>query len=220
VISPLLANIFLDELLDQWFEHTVKPRCRGPAHLVRFADDAVLLFKREDDARRVLAVLAKRFGKYNLTLHPDKTRLVAFQRPPARLRRPRAKPATFDLLGFTHYWGRSRRGYWVVKRKTAKDRFTRSVRAIHRWCRSHRHWPLTEQWRALRRKLLGHYAYFGVRGNSDALSRFFHAALKSWRRWLARRSQNGRMPWSRFWRLLEVFPLPRPRLPSAHARLA
>lgn len=215
VISPILANIFLDEVLDQWFEHTAKPRCRGPAHLVRFADDAVLMFKREDDARRVLAVLPKRFGKYQLTLHPTKTRLVPFQRAPSRVRRPKPKPGTFDLLGFTHYWARSRRGYWVVKRHTAKDRFTRSLRSIDRWCRDHRHWPLIDQWRVLRRKLLGHYAYFGIRGNSRTLEAFEREVRKAWRRWLARRSQKGRMPWHRFRQLLDVFPLPRPRLMAA-----
>lgn len=213
VISPVLANIFLHEVLDQWFEHTVKPRLRGPAHIVRYADDAVLLFKCEDDARRVLEVLPKRFGRYGLSLHPEKTRLVPFQRPSKGHRR-KANAGTFDLLGFTHYWARSRQGYWVVKRKTAKDRLSRALRAINQWCRRNRHRPLMDQWRILNRKLKGHYAYFGITGNLQCLEAFRTAVMIRWGYWLARRSQKGRMPWQRFFQLLDVFPLAEPRIQS------
>jgi group II intron reverse transcriptase/maturase len=170
VISPLLANIYLHEVLDEWFERDVKPRLRGRAFLVRYADDAVMVFSREDDARRVLNVLPERFGKYGLTLHPDKTRLVEFQRPD---RRPPAdgggsgRPGTFDLLGFTHFWGLSRKGKWVVMRKTAKDRLSRALTRVNEWCRRNRHRPVGEQWRALSQKLRGHFGYFGIIGNSD-----------------------------------------------------
>lgn len=211
VISPLLANIFLHEILDQWFESVVKPRLRGEAHLVRFADDAVLLFERADDAERVMAVLAKRFAKYGLRLHPDKTRLVPFQRPARGAARPRPRPETFDLLGFTHYWGRSRRGNWVVKRRTAKDRLSRTVRALHRWCKANRHRTIPEQWAGLSRILRGLYAYYGITGNSQALGTLWCEATRAWWKWLGRRSQKGRMPWSRFQAILEVFPLPQPR---------
>jgi len=214
VVSPVLANVFLHAVLDEWFEETVRPRLQGPAQLVRYADDALLVFKREDDARRVFAVLPKRFARYGLRLHPQKTRLVAFQRPPRavkRQRRPR-ETGTFDLLGFTHYWGRSRRGYWVVKRKTATDRLSRSLRAVNRWCRANRHLAVSEQRALLSRKLTGHYAYYGLTGNYAALAAFHRGVVCRWRRWLARRSQNGQMPWWRFWQLLQLYPLPTPRI--------
>ena len=121
VISPLLANVFLHYVLDTWFRQEVQPRLRGRAHLIRYADDFVILFTHEEDARRVMEVLPKRFGKYGLTLHPDKTRLVPFRRPSCQDERPKGddnhRPGTFDLLGFTHYWGRTRRGGWAVTRQ-------------------------------------------------------------------------------------------------------
>src|SRR6476469_5718754 len=156
VISPILANAYLHEVLDTWFEQPVKPRLKGRASLIRYADDAVLVFEVEGDARRVLDVLPKRFGKYGLTLHPEKTRLVPFQRPP--LDAPKGvphgdRPGTFDFLGFTHHWGRTLKGNWAVKRVTAKDRFRRSITAVAAWCRDHRHLPVKEQWEALTAKL-------------------------------------------------------------------
>lgn len=210
VISPVLANIFLDEVLDQWFEHSVQPRLCGRARHVRFADDAVLLFEREDDARRVMEVLPKRFARYGLRLHPEKTRLVGFQRPPKGTRRPQRRPGTFDLLGFTHYWGRSRRGNWVIKRKTAKDRLSRALKQINQWCRSNRHRPLAEQWRVLWGKLQGLYTYYGIIGNMASLQTLRYKVRRIWRHWLTRRSQKGGMSWARYAQLLTVFPLPWP----------
>lgn len=211
VISPLLANIYLHEVLDTWFERTVKPRLKGRASLIRYADDAVMLFTCEDDARRVLEVLPLRFGKYGLTLHPEKTRLVEFRPPRGGRGTGRGGPAgrgTFDLLGFTHFWCTSRKGFWVIRRRTARDRFTRALRALAEWCRVHRHWPLREQWQMLVWKLRGHYAYYGIVGNSQALSRFRYEVIRVWRKWLQRRSRKGRIPWTR-WGLLErIYPLP------------
>jgi len=218
VISPLLANVFLDTVLDGWFEDVVKPRLRGRAFFVRYADDAVLVFEREEDARRVLVVLPKRLAKYGLSLHPEKTRLVAFRRPRRGGGTPR--PETFDFLGFTHYWGRSRRGVPAVLRKTARDRFTRSLRAVAQWCRRHRHLPVAEQQRELGQKLRGHYAYYGITGNHPALSRFYRAAERVWRQWLDRRSHRARMSWERFWRLKARYPLPPPRVVHSAYRLA
>lgn len=212
VISPMLANVYLHEVLDEWFETQAKPRFRGKAQLVRYADDAVLLFQHRRDAERLLEVLPHRFGKYGLELHPEKTRLISFQRPPRNVKRPRPRPDTFDLLGFTLYWGRSRRGNWVVKAKTAKDRLSRSLRSIHRWCRSNRHRPIEEQWAVLCRKMKGHYAYYGVTGNSAALQAFYQSVRRRWRYWLANRSQRGKMPWWRFSQLMDRHPLPRPRI--------
>lgn len=211
VISPLLANIYLHEVLDLWFEHTVKPRRAGRAFMVRYADDAVLAFECEHDARRVMAVLAKRLARFGLTLHPEKTRLVDFRRPGGQAKRgPRGR--SFDLLGFTHYWGRSRKGQAVVKRKTAKDRMDAALRRVARWCRAHRHWPLARQHRALSRKLSGHYAYYGITGNACALGCFRQQVERRWRYWLDRRSRKARMTWSRFNRLSEAYPLPPARV--------
>ena len=181
---------------------TVWPRQRA-----RYADDAVLVFEHEDDARRVLAVLAKRLEKYGLRLHPDKTRMVEFCSPSKSQRGGSQRERSFAMLGFTHYWGRSRKGRWVVKRKTAKDRLSRALRGIGHWCRNHRHWKLREQQAALSRKLRGHYAYYGITGNAQALRRFRYEVERRWRKWLGRRSRSGRMSWERFARLLNTYPL-------------
>jgi len=214
VISPLLANIYLHEVLDKWFEGAVKPRLRGRAFLVRYADDFVMGFECEADARRVLAALPKRFGRYGLALHPEKTRLVPFGRPPRGSGRgspPRGEgPGTFEFLGFLHFWGRSRQGNWVIKRKTAPGRFRRAVRRITEWCRAVRHWPIDEQQQGLAAKLRGHYAYYGITGNSLALACFHSAVRWVWFRCLGRRSQRRPGGWGWFYRLLERFPLPRP----------
>jgi len=207
VISPMLANIYLHEVLDVWFEKAVKPRMRGRAFLVRYADDFVMGFSLEEDARRVMEVLPKRFEKYGLTIHPEKTRLVEFRKP----REPRGSkdgPGSFDFLGFTHHWGQARNGRWVVKRKTAKSRMTRALKVIGEWCQKNRHKAVREQHRTLCQKLIGHFRYYGITGNSKALSRFRHEVGRRWRAWLNRRSQRARMTWERMNRLLERFPLP------------
>jgi RNA-directed DNA polymerase len=212
VLAPLLSNLYLHEVLDKWFEATVKPRLRGRAFLIRYADDAVLVFACEEDARRVLAVLPKRFGKYGLTWHPDKTRLLRFAPPSARLAEPgRGKaPGSFEFLGFTHYWGKSRRGGWVVKRKTAAGRFGRAVKRIAQWCRVHRHQPVVGQHQHLVVQLRGHDAYYGITGNGQALRRLRYEAARLWQKWLSRRSHRAAMPWERFHLLLQRYPLPAP----------
>ena len=211
VISPLLANIYLHEVLDEWFVRDVQPRLTGRAALVRYADDFVFVFAQKEDAERVLDVLPKRFGKYGLTLHPDKTRLVPFHRPD-RDDGDDDGSGSFDLLGFTHHWGLSRNGKWVVRRRTAKDRFTRTLRRIAEWCRTHRDDDVETQHRALSRKLRGHYAYFGVTSNYDALKRILYETKRIWRRWLSRRSQRAYLHWPAMARLLERYPLPLPRI--------
>jgi len=213
VISPLLANIYLHEVLDVWFEHEVKSRLKGAAHLVRYADDFVILFEREDDARRVVDVLPKRFGKYGLRLHPEKTRLVPFQRPPLdRNGDGGVPPGSFDLLGFTHYWGRSRKGNWVVKRRTMKSRFSRALRRISIWCREHRHEPIAQQHKTLGQKLRGHDAYYGITSNYVALRCLRHWVERVWKKWLGRRSATAHRSWRWMNELLKRFPLPRPRI--------
>jgi RNA-directed DNA polymerase len=211
VISPLLANVYLHYVLDLWFEQEVQPRLKGRAFLIRYADDFVLGFTDETDARRVLDVLPKRFGKYGLAIHPDKTRLVPFRSPARSDSGSSGKctsAGTFDLLGFTHFWARSRQGNWVVKRRTATDRLQRAIRTIADWCRLNRHLPIPEQHRALGQKLRGHFAYYGITGNGEALRRFRDAVLGFWRKWLSRRSRGNSMTWDHFNLLLKRYPLP------------
>lgn len=213
VVSPMLANILLHEVLDTWFERDVRSRICGRAHLARYADDAVMLFEYEDDARRVMAVLPKRFGKYGLTLHPDKTRLLPFKRPDRMKHGDGApdKPETFDFLGFTLHWGKSLAGKWTVKTRTTANRFRRALRAISQWCKAHRHEPLEKQQHVLNLKLRGHYGYYGRKGNRSRLWTLLHWATRAWRRWLHRRSQRG-LPWVAMTRLLKRYPL---LMPSA-----
>lgn len=210
VISPLLANVFLHEVLDKWFVRDVQPRLASRSLLIRYADDFVMVFSSEADARRVMAVLPKRFGRYGLRLHPTKTRLCAFRRP--SVWETRAETESFAFLGFTHYWGMSRNGKWILKRKTAKDRFSRSLQRVALWCKRHRHFPIADQHRHLAAVLRGHYNYFGVTGNRRSLQRFEHEVRRVWRRWLDRRSQRAQMTWDRFLRMLRRHALPRPKI--------
>jgi group II intron reverse transcriptase/maturase len=214
VASPLLANVYLHYVVDVWFEQVVKPRLKGRAFLVRYADDLVMGFACEAEARRVLDVLPKRLGKYGLTLHPDKTRLVRFCRPGGRpiqsgsMQAP--APESFDFLGFTHFWSRSKKGNWVVKRKTARSRLRRALQRISDWCRRHLHEPMREQYQALQRKLQGHYQYFGMIGNGRSLWCFRERVQEIWQQWLSRRRRGGGTTWERLRRWLCVFPLPNP----------
>jgi group II intron reverse transcriptase/maturase len=206
VISPLLANIYLHEVMDRWFRDEVQPRLAGGSFMVRYADDFLVVCEREDDARRVLEVLPKRFGKYGLELHPEKTRLVRFGRPKSEDDEP--GPGSFDFLGFTHHWGKSRAGKWVVKRKTAGSRLSRALKAVRTWLRSHRHMKVAEQHRMLSRKLQGHYAYYGITGNARALGSFLLQVKREWKKWLSRRSQRAALTWERFDQILSRYRLP------------
>jgi group II intron reverse transcriptase/maturase len=214
VVSPLLANVYLHSVLDVWFEQTVKPCLRGRAFLVRYADDFVMGFACEEDARRVLEVLPKRFGKYGLTLHPEKTRLVRFGRPaerPTETAVPKQEPpGSFDFLGFTHFWSRSKKGNWVVKRQTARSRFQRALGKIADWCRRNLHEPIREQYRDLQRKLQGHFQYFGIVGNGRSLWCFRDRMTEIWKKWLSRRGGKKGVTWERLHRLLQELPLARP----------
>ena len=212
VISPILANIYLHEVLDSWFENRVKPRLRGRALLVRYADDAVLVFSDREEAERVLKALEDRCASYGLTLHPEKTRVVPFRRPPrppgSRGSGGSDRPGTFDFLGFTHCWAKSRRGRWYVRRKTARDRMRRAIRAVSMWCCYHRHWRVVDQHRYLSKVIVGHCRYYGITGNSIQIGRFRQEVQQAWRVWLNRRSQRAKMTWTRFQKLSKRYPLP------------
>jgi RNA-directed DNA polymerase len=211
VLSPLLGNVYLHYVLDLWFETEVKPRLRGKATLIRYCDDFIIGFEREDDARRVLAVLRKRLGRFGLTLHPDKTRLLPFGRPPQEQHSSKGL-ATFDFLGFTFYWARSRQGRWGMWCKTRRASLRRAKQALYDWCRRHRHQPVEAQHAALGRRLRGHFNYFGVSGNFRSLLRLVEATKRAWYKWLCRRSQRKRLNWERFTDLLRQRPLPHPRI--------
>jgi len=207
VISPCLSNVFLHHVLDEWFENEVKPRLKGKSTLVRFADDAVMAFADFQDAKRVLDVLGKRLARYELTLHPDKTRFVDFRsyRPDGK-DHPDADGTTFTFLGFCHAWGKSRKGKNVVRQVTAKQRYARALAAVTDWCRENRHRPIPEQHAQLVTKMRGHYAYYGITGNARRLSWYFHRVRRIWWKWLSRR--GSRLNWTQFVALLTRHPLP------------
>jgi len=212
-ISPLLANIYLHYSLDQWFEEVVKPRLRSEAHEIRFADDAILCFHYREDAEKVKNVLPKRFAKYGLTLHPEKTRLVEFGRyAEERAKRQGKKPSTFDFLGLTHICAHSRRGEFIVQVRTMRKRLRRSLTAVGAWCRENRHAPVGEQQKTLNAKLRGHYQYYGRPTNSQCLGQFYRGTCKLWYKWLNRRTRGSRLTWENYNALLRRHPLLQPRI--------
>ena len=211
VISPMLANIYLHEVLDVWFEKVVKPRLQGRAFLVRFADDFIMGFEWLEDAQRVRDVLPKRFQKHGLTLHLEKTRLVDFRMPRNRKGPGEGGPGSFDFLGFTHHWGMSMKGSRIIKRKTAKSRFSRAIKRMGQWMRTVRHLSVREQHRTLCRKLTGHFNYYGITGNSKSLVRFRWEVEGLWWKWLSRRSYRARLTWEAMKRVLARYPLPPPK---------
>jgi group II intron reverse transcriptase/maturase len=208
VISPLLANIYLHEVLDEWIIKTVQPRMRGKIFLVRYADDFVIGCAEEEDAKRIMEVLPKRMARFGLEINIEKSRVVNFGRP----KNDDDNPGTFAFLGFTHYWGRTRKGGWTVKRQTAAKRYARAKRAIWAWCKSHRHLPVSEQWTTLSQKLRGYYQYYAIRCNLKHVERIWYQCLRAWRYWLSRRSNRSVLSWEKFSALLAALPLPSPRI--------
>jgi group II intron reverse transcriptase/maturase len=208
VISPVLSNIYLHEVLDKWFEDEIVPRLKSSAKLIRFADDALLLFKNREDAERVMKVIGKRFARFGLTLHKEKTQLVDFTRPRSKER----GAATFDFLGFTHYWGKSRKGNHVLMRRTSRKKLKGAIGRVYDWCRKNRHNPIKEQWCDLKRKVIGHYGYYGITFNMEGIRKFEYQVRRSWQKWLNRRARENVMPWEKFNALLKRYPIPRPRI--------
>jgi RNA-directed DNA polymerase len=209
VISPLLANIFLHYVLDTWFERDVRPRMGGKATLVRYCDDFVMIFEREADARRVYEVLPKRLNRFGLSLHPEKTRLVRFERPPFRSDpRGRQGPESMSFLGFTFYWARSRQGNWVVKWKTAKKTLQRFLARMNECLRAWRHLPMRVQSERINRRLRGFLNYIGVEFNQRSMRAAVRWTEARWRYWLSRRCWKGRISWARFAQILLRHPLP------------
>lgn len=212
IVSPVIANIFLDHVLDQWFSQVVRQHCRGYCAIIRYADDTLVLFEREDDAHRLMRVLPLRLAKFGLTLNRAKTQLLRFGKQAAwQLSRSSDQLPTFDFLGFTHYWGRSRTGKVRLKRKTSKKRLRRALVDLKQWLRQERNArKLTQLWQALGSKMRGHFNYFGVTDNSRALYQFERAVHHLLCKWLNRRSQRRSFTWDSFLRYMARFPLPRP----------
>ncbi len=189
----------------------------------------VIIFEHETDARRVMEVLPLRMSKYGLTIHPTKSRLLDFQVPkrPASEESDEAPPDkeeppgsdSFDFLGFSHYWGRSRRGRIVVKRKTSRSRWARTLTRLWEWCRDNRHVHPLVQRAELTQKLRGHFAYYGLADNLRSLHGLLYETHRIWRYWLARRSRGGTMPWANYNRFSQRYPLPRAVLDFPRVRL-
>jgi RNA-directed DNA polymerase len=221
VISPLLSNIYLHHVLDEWFETEVRSRMRGRCTLVRYADDLVMAFEHSDDARRVLAVLGKRLERYGLTLHPDKTRFIDFRnRRPEPTDHPDVDGTSFDFLGLTHFWGKSRNGRPIVRQVTAKSRYARALAAVTEWCRENRHQPIPEQQAHLAAMMRGHFAYYGIAGNVRRLRWYARQVVRIWKKWLSRRGRHGNVPWSRLTELLKRHPLPPPRITHPYTAMS
>ena len=221
IISPLLANVYLHFVLDEWFEDVVKPRLKGQAFAIRYADDGLLCFERREDAEKVLAVLPKRFAKFGLTLHPEKTRLVHFGRAALeKAERDGVKADTFDFLGFTYLCARSRRGKFTLHVRTMKKRLRRSLKAVSEWCRRRRHDDVAEQQRVLNAKLRGHYQYYGRPTNYHSLWQFSRTVRCIWKKWLNRRTRGRTFTWGAYNHLLDRYPLAIPRITRAWAGAA
>lgn len=207
VISPLLSNIYLHHVLDEWFIEAIQPRLKGKSGLIRFADDFLLLFDNKQDAERVMNVLPKRLGKYGLTLHPEKTKLVELNS------RNRETPSTFDFLGFTHYMGKSRKGKRILKRKTSKKKLKASLQRLNQWMKANRHKPVEQFIGELNRKLQGHYGYYGITFNLPGLKHYHHCAKRQLHKWINRRGGKPKWCWEKYTgQLLERYPLKSPRI--------
>ncbi len=208
--SPLIANIFLHHVLDEWYVNEVKPRLKGRSFLVRFADDFVWGCEKEEDGQRIMEVLPKRFAKYGLTIHPEKTKKIRFKWVNKYVQD--SGNGTFDFLGFTHFWARSRNDNWVIKRKTVRKRQARAMRNLYVYCRNEKHKPIREQYVQLCAKLHGLYNYYGVICNYRMLLMLYEHTRSCWRRWLGRRTRDGYISCERFEKFLEYWELPRPRV--------
>ena len=214
ILSPLLANIFLHYVLDTWFEQDVKTHTKGYCELVRYADDYVCLVQYKTDADKIRVALENRFNKYDLTLHPDKTRVFSFGRfERGNSQNQNRKANTFDFLGFTHFCDKTRKGGFKVGRKTAMKKFRAKIKDINIWLKQIRNLvPTKEWWKTLQAKLRGHFQYYGVSGNSPSIKKYYSLVLKLVHKWLNRRSQKKSMSWSKLYNYLSLYPLPQPRI--------
>ncbi len=213
-LSPIIANIFLHYVLDLWFEKKLKPQMRGVCHLVRYADDFLCLVQYQREAQSIEQALRERFVKFDLQLHPEKTRVIDLRRGlMQKVKGDQHAAHTFDFLGFTHYGGRSRKGNWMLCRQTSAKKFRKACKALSAWLRQTRCLAkLSQWWPTLQAKLAGHYQYYGISGNVRMIERYHHLAKRLVFKWLNRRSQKASFTWERFQEYLEHYPLPEPRI--------
>jgi len=213
-LSPILSNIFLHYVLDLWFEKKVKPQTRGACHLVRYADDFLCMIQYGGDAEHIEQALRVRFAKFDLELHPQKTRVINFGRYERQnAKRQNRRANTFDFLGFTHYCDKSRKGRFIVGRKTSGKKFRMKCKELNDWLRKIRNYRKAKQWwPVLQAKLQGHYQYYGISGNMRSLQRFYWLALRMTLKWLNRRSQRKSFNRASFAKYLEHYRLPEPRI--------
>lgn len=207
-ISPLLSNVFLHYVLDEWFIKEIQPLLSGQSFLIRFADDFLLGFTREEDAQRVMAVLGKRFEKYGIVLHPEKTKLVKLDGQDED-----EGPTTFDFLGFTHYMGKSLKGKRILKRKTSRKKLRGALVRMNQWLKENRHCSLEELVADLNRKLRGYYQYYGITFNSRQMANYYAQVQRLLFNWVNRRGAQQRLTWQRFSLRIHVWsPLEQPRI--------
>jgi group II intron reverse transcriptase/maturase len=213
-LSPILSNIFLHYVLDLWYEKRIKRQVRGACFLVRYADDFVCMIQYQDDARHIERVLRERFAQFDLELHPEKTRVISFGRyERENAKRQDRRAHTFDFLGFTHFCGQSRRGNFIVGRRTSRKKFRKKSKELNLWLKRIRNYlPTKEWWPILAAKLRGHYQYYGVSGNMPGVKRFYRLTLQLALKWLNRRSQRRSFSWESFYAYLKHYPLPVPRI--------
>lgn len=214
VVSPLLANIYLHYVLDIWFERVIQPKARGFMQMIRYADDFVVCCESEQDAKEFLTALMERFSKFGLEISPEKTQIIKFGRHQWKLNRKTGnKTETFNFLGFTHYCGTSRDGYFQIGHKTSKENLNRKLKNTKQWIKRVRNrLPLKEWWPTLEAKLSGHYNYFGISGNFRCLSQYYRQVVMMVFKWINRRSQRKSMTWEFFMQYLQWNPLPMPRI--------
>lgn len=214
IISPILANIYLHYVLDLWFEKAIKPICRGEAEIVRYADDFVCCFQYREEAEKFYRLLKERLAKFELEIAENKSKIIMFGRfaEEDRAKKGMGKPETFDFLGFTHYCGKTRNGSFIVKRKTSRKKFKAKVKAFKNWVRAVRNQPIREIFETVKRKLTGHYNYYGVTHNYRMIEKYYKIVKRLIFKWLNRRSQRKSFNWDKFEMYLKLNPLPKPRI--------
>jgi len=214
IVSPILSNLYLHVVLDEWFQDVVKPRLKGRAIMCRYADDWVCAFQYRDDASRFYEVLPKRLSRYELQVEPSKTKIVRF----SRFHPSRKQGRTFTFLGFEFYWFKDRKGVSRVMRRTAPSKQRVALQRIKEWIKASRHLPKRQFFKALKQKLTGHYNYYYVNGNSRSVWSYYGQVLEYAKKWLNRRSQRKSYTWEKFTQLLEYMKIPKPK-PTEKRRL-
>ena len=210
-ISPILSNIYLHYVVDDWYVRQAKARLKGRNSMIRWADDFIIICEYEEDASKLMKVLPQRFARYGLSLHPQKTKVVRFKQPKSGMKKDRLNK-TFDFLGFTFYWGKSLKGYWIIRKKTARKRQSRFLAKCWQWCKENRHEPMADQHKTLCLKLRGFYQYFGVKTNNRSLDTVLFKVDRAWRYWLNRRNHKGNMSGDKFDKIRKLYPLPKTRI--------